>query len=235
MKKIHIISSGTGIGKTLVTCGLCELFNEVQESYIAVKPVISDFNFFDEGNDLYQIITAQQKKYRKENVSEYACNIFSLPLSPDMAAEKEGRVVANVQSLTEFINIKQTLYKNCIIEAVGGIMVPLNKQETYLDFLTQNYDKDNDMVILILGSYLGSLSHSLTTLEVLKGKGIELQFIVITQNLDKADELYIPPEDTLKTLSNFYSGKIITIEKLKHSNRTKAQQVKQILADEKFI
>lgn len=213
MKKIFIISSGTGVGKTLVTCAISHNFKAEEKNFVAVKPVISGFEFEDTPNDLSQLMDAQGVEYARNNIGKFSKAIYSLPLSPDMSAEKEGKDMPNVRILKEFVDA-QKKFEYCIIEGVGGIMVPLNSSETYLDFIKQTYDESTDKNVLVLGSYLGSLSHSLTTLEVLRNKKIKVDVIVISQSLNEGDELYINVEDTKNSLQNFYGGKIIAVENL---------------------
>lgn len=229
MKKIFVISSGTGVGKTLVSCALSKNLLEAGESFITLKPVISGFEFEDTPNDLYQLMLAQNIEYSRNNIGKFAKAIYSLPLSPDMAAEKEGKDMPNVRILKEFIEAQEGC-NNCIIEGVGGIMVPLNNSETYLNFINQTYNANRDETVLVLGSYLGSLSHSLTCLEVLRNNKIKIDNIIISQNLNEGDELYINVEDTKNSLQNFYGGKIIAVENL--DSGREVEQLSKILKKE---
>ena len=65
-----------------------------------------------------------------------------------------------------------------LIEGVGGTMVPINDQYTILDLIKFL----NIPIILVIGSYLGSISHTLNVLENIKNNDIKLDSIVISQS-----------------------------------------------------
>lgn len=157
MKKFFITSTGTGIGKTLVTTSLCYQLKNVK----AIKPVISGWNI--ESNDTKEIIESLGLEYNDDNINLISPWRYSEPVSPDIAAEKEGINVPSAK-IEEFCT---SSINNCdyfFIEGAGGVMSPLTDGYTNLDLI--KYLKVP--VILVTGSYLGSISHTLTALEVLK-------------------------------------------------------------------
>src|SRR6202012_761398 len=88
---------------------------------------------------------------------------FGAPLSPDLAAQREGRVV-DFNALVGFSRAAITGARGVmLIEGVGGVMVPLDDRHTVLDWMTVL----RIPVLLVAGSYLGTLSHTLTALHVL--------------------------------------------------------------------
>lgn len=220
-EKIHIISSGTGVGKTFITTLLCNYFSKQKENFIATKPIVSGFKLSNKNEDLFQIINAENKKYSLQKVKERSAHLFKFPLSPDQAAEKEKAKYATVNSLIKFTSKLEKKYKKVLIEGVGGICVPLNKTETYLDFLNKKFNKKNDKIILVLGSYLGSLSHSITALKTLDLCGLQPDVIIVTQSLKKDCELYIDINSTIKSLSNFTSANIISLDYITQKNKAK--------------
>ena len=96
--------------------------------------------------------------------------LFQLPIAPHIAAELEGFDL-NVKTLTSVVNPIINNYSTCkhiLIEGVGGIMVPLNDKETYLDLLKAWQFP----VILVVGMRLGCLNHALLSYQVLLQHGI---------------------------------------------------------------
>ena len=75
------------------------------------------------------------------------------------------------------ISDAQKLNKILLIEGVGGIMVPINNNYTILDLIK----KLNISVIFVTRNYLGSLSHTLTALNVLKINNIKINSIIVNQ------------------------------------------------------
>lgn len=90
---------------------------------------------------------------------------FQNPLAPNMAAKLEGKEI----DFAEIIDFCKNSDCN-IIEGAGGIMSPITDDKTNLDLI-----RALDLpIILVCGSYLGSISHTLTALEVLKGLKVEV-------------------------------------------------------------
>jgi dethiobiotin synthetase len=70
-----------------------------------------------------------------------------------------------------------------VIEGAGGVLVPINNTETILDLM-----RDDDKIIVVSRHYLGSINHTLLTVEMLKSKGLNILGIVFNGNENKATE-----------------------------------------------
>ncbi len=192
MSAFFITSSGTGVGKTLVTASLCHQLRRKGEVVEALKPVISGF---DLGSDTHVLLEALGREPTPEAINQMSPWRFAAPLSPDMAAKREGREI-DFSALTHFCQDKiHTSKGTVLIEGVGGVMVPLTAKETVLDWVGAL----NIPTLLVIGSYLGSLSHALTATHALKSAGIEIMAMIVSESIESA----VPPEETAKTLSNF--------------------------------
>ncbi len=110
----------------------------------------------------------------EEDLNGLTCpQIFRLPSSPHLAAEKEGREV-DLDAIIEANNRLEKLYDVVIIEGAGGIMVPLKRDFSTADFIVQQ----NLPTIIVSSARLGSLNHTLLTLEYARSRGIELAAVV---------------------------------------------------------
>ena len=99
--------------------------------------------------------------------------IFRLPSSPHLAARQEGTTV-DVELITKSTEILKAKYDVVLIEGAGGVMVPIEG-----DYLTIDYVTDNKLpTILVTSARLGSLNHSLLTLEQMRLKGVDLSGVV---------------------------------------------------------
>ncbi|MCW9033739.1 MAG: dethiobiotin synthase [Rhodospirillales bacterium] len=192
MSKYFITSSGTGVGKTLFTAALCHQLRQKGEAVEALKPVISGF---EEGSDTHLLLDALEKEPTAEAIEQMSPWRFKAALSPDMAAVREKREV-DFSALVGFCQdrIKEAS-GTILIEGVGGVMVPLNQKETVLDWILAL----NLPAILVVGSYLGSMSHTITAAHVLKSAGVFLKAVVISESQDSP----VSVEETAKTLSRF--------------------------------
>ena len=82
-----------------------------------------------------------------------------------------------------------------LIEGIGGIMVPLNQNNTVLDWIISL----NAPVLLIVGSYLGTFSHTLTAIGMLKEKAVNIAGIIINESTNQP----ISSEETAEVISRF--------------------------------
>ena len=99
--------------------------------------------------------------------------VFPVPAAPRLAARLAGdRIdIAGISTATEAL---ATLYDNVVIEGAGGLQVPLTDSITVLDYLAeQRYP-----TILVTSPRLGSINHTLMSLELLRDRGIPLVGLV---------------------------------------------------------
>ena len=194
MKQVFVASSGTGIGKTMVTCALTWQLRQQGKAVRTLKPIISDFaEHRMEASDTYEIIRALGHDLTPERVVEISPWRFIAPLSPDMAAAREGRQI-DFDDLMSFCN--RTHGEDIlIIEGVGGAFVPIDNTHLVSDWIAAL----NMPTILVVGSYLGTLSHTIATCEAMRERGLAITGIVISES----EESPVPLEETRDTLSRF--------------------------------
>lgn len=102
------------------------------------------------------------------------------PMSPHAAAELEG-----VELSINQIELPKS-DKPIIVEGAGGVMVPFNSKETYLDLMV----KLNLPVVLVTRHYLGSINHTILSWKVLKEAGLNLVALVISGKAHESTESY---------------------------------------------
>ena len=193
--KVFITGTGTGVGKTYVTSNLIKILRGAGKSVVGLKPVISGYcEDAIEQSDTECILTAMGLSVQPQNVQRVSPWRFQEPISPDMAAEREEREI-DFQELVKWTlgTRNETDFK--LVEGVGGIMVPLSRASTVLDWIIAlDYP-----VLLVGGSYLGSLSHTLSSIDVLRGRGIEVLAVIISESKEQP----VAMNETVKTLKNF--------------------------------
>ena len=203
MSAIFVTGAGTDVGKTYVMCRLIEALGQSGHEFRALKPVVSGF---DSGQpaatDTGRILAAAGLELNAENLDATSPWRFSAPLSPDMAAEREGAEIS-FERLVEFSRPKRGV-ELTLVEGVGGVMVPVDAEHTVLDWI----EALGAPALLVVGSYLGTLSHSLTAAAALKSRNIELLGIVVSESLDSP----VPITATAATLGRFASqAPIVTL------------------------
>ena len=193
-KNAFITSTGTNIGKTFLTKMLINRSIELNYKVSAIKPIISGFNKnnFDD-TDTGIIFNALNAP--KMNIDKISPWRFKEPLSPDLAAKNEGKYI-NFEELIHFCeqNINSKNNDLVLVEGVGGTMVPINDKFTIMDLII----KLNIPVILTIGSYLGSISHTLNAYEIFKKYNINISSIVVMQS----ESQDVGVENTIHSIQN---------------------------------
>ena len=189
--------SGTGVGKTLVTCILVRQLRAAGKKVRALKPVISGFDpSAVADSDTGRLLAAMGEPLDKAAIGSISPWRFPEPLSPNMAAARDGRRL-DVGEIAGFCRYAGPAEENSVVitEGVGGVMAPLSEEETVIDWMTAL----NWPVVLVAGSYLGTLSHTLTAVEAVKYRGLPLSGIVISESADSP----VPLVETVETIARF--------------------------------
>jgi dethiobiotin synthetase len=189
MTALFITATGTGIGKTFLTELLLRQAGAHGMKARALKPVASGYDPGDAESDTARLLAAQAlPAARAAEISLYR---LAAPLSPDMAAAREG-VSVDLAPLLAFCQPRSD--ELLLIEGVGGVMVPLNARATVLDWI----DAMACPAILVAGSYLGTLSHTLTAAAALASRGIKVKAVIISESLESP----VPLIETASTLAS---------------------------------
>ena len=191
-----VTATGTGIGKTFVTAQLIRHLRAHGRPVDALKPVISGFDEADAAmSDTGVLLRALGRNVDAEEIARVSPWRFRAPLAPNMAAPREGRTL-DVDAMVAFTRRAAAACDGVLlIEGVGGIMVPLDDRHTMLDWMGAL----GAPLILVAGSYLGAISHTLTAVEVLTRHDLKITALVISETPDSTVTL----DDTVATVKQF--------------------------------
>lgn len=195
MTTIFVTSSGTGIGKTFVTLRLIAELKSSRRSVQALKPVASGFDAArPDDSDTGALLRALELEPTTANLDAVSPWRFAAPLSPDMAAARERRAVP-FDALVAHCRAAAKRGTVTLIEGIGGVMVPLDREHTVLDWIAAL----EAPALLVVGSYLGTLSHSLTAAAALRERGVAIAGVVVSES----EEQPVPAAETAATLARF--------------------------------
>ena len=199
MSAYFVTATGTDIGKTFITAGLVRHLRVRGEEATALKPVISgidDKNFRE--SDSAKLLDAMGEEATIENIARISPWRYAAPLSPDMASLRERRPI-DFTALVDFSRRAIAAHQGTLlIEGVGGVMVPLDLHYTVLDWITAL----KIPVVLVAGSYLGALSHTLTAMEVLRRVGVAPAALVVNESEGST----VTMAETVESLGWFAQG-----------------------------
>ena len=178
-KRIIICGTDTDVGKTIVS----SFFVQGLKS-IYWKPIQSGTEEGTDTQTVCKLLDLAPNRYLPERYK------FKAPVSPHWAAEKESR----------FIEPKNlhlpNLDKSIVIETAGGLMVPLNRNWLQIDQIKVW----GSPIVLVARTGLGTLNHTLLSLEALRNRNINVLGIVLNGP---------PHNDNPKTIEQFGDTKIL--------------------------
>jgi dethiobiotin synthetase len=167
--KLFITGISTDVGKTVASAIIVEA---LQADYW--KPV--------QAGDLHHSDTHKVKAYVSNHKTVFHPNSYALqtPASPHFAAEVDGISI-------DLKKIEEPLTQNhLVIEGAGGLYVPLNDTDCVIDLIQPDYE-----VIVVSRHYLGSINHTLLTIEALKNRKLNIAGIIFSGDENKATESII--------------------------------------------
>jgi dethiobiotin synthetase len=196
MSAVFVSATGTDVGKTFVTTGLIRHFLAQGRAVDAIKPVVSGFDPAAlPRSDPGALLAALRRPVTIALIERISPWRFAAPLSPDMAAQREGRAI-DFEALTDFCSDATAACRgHLFIEGIGGIMVPLDENRTVLDLITQL----RLPLLLVAGSYVGTISHTLTALQVLARRNLDVAAVVVSASQGSA----APLDDTVAAIARF--------------------------------
>ncbi|MDB5431700.1 MAG: bioD [Caulobacter sp.] len=199
MAGVFVTGTGTDVGKTYVTAGLIRALVAGGRAVEALKPVVSGFDPAEpEGSDPAELLAAAGVALTPGALERISPWRYAAPLSPPLAARREGRELdgtAVIGLCRE--RVQAAGDRLLIVEGAGGVMSPLDERLTMLDLAVEL----GLPVLLVAGSYLGTISHTLTAVAVLRAAGVKVLAVAVSESLDAP-----PLEETLEALRAFLPG-----------------------------
>jgi len=176
---VFVTGTGTDVGKTFVTAALIRHMRTAGRAVEAIKPVVSGFDPRSvAASDPSVLLTALGRPATLNAIERISPWRFAAPLSPDLAAKRAGRAL-EFDAVVEFSRrAAAACHGTLFIEGVGGIMVPLDERHTVLDWMVALQVP----VLLVAGSYLGTISHTLTALDVLARRKLAVAAVIVSES-----------------------------------------------------
>jgi len=191
MRPLFFTGTGTDIGKTHVLCSIIRAWRSGDRPMRVLKPVISGFDpsALNE-TDTIRLMRANGDALTGEGVQAVSPWRFRAPLSPDLAARKERRDLA-LETVVSWCLDHISREMPTVIEGAGGVMSPIACDGLNLDLIRELDARP----VLVAGTYLGTISHTLSALRVLDGR-----CTVILNDHPQGDT---PVADTAQTIARY--------------------------------
>lgn len=193
---VYFISGiDTGIGKTYTTGYLAKLWNAQGKKTITQK-LIQTGNI-DISEDIEQHREIMGMGWFPEDEMKLTMpEIFTYPASPHLATKIDGREIdfQKIENATAQLAEK---YEIVLLEGAGGLMVPLTTDLLTIDYVAEK----KHPIIFVTSGRLGSINHTILSLEAIKNRGLELYAVAYNLKDESQDELI--SKDTAEYLKGY--------------------------------
>lgn len=194
---MHLIVAGIGteVGKTVASAVLVEA---LQADYW--KPVQSGYPPDSDTNTVRKLVSNVRSQFHAETY------LLREPLSPHAAAAAEGVAIDPARLVTPQTN------NSLVVELAGGLMVPLTDTYLNIDFVAQlGYP-----VALVTRNYLGSINHTLLSVEALRRRNIPILGLIINGPSVLATESVLLSYTGLPCLVRIQDEPVLTAAVVRH-------------------
>ncbi len=178
---IFVSGIDTDAGKSYATGWLARRLMDEGKSVVTQKFIQTGNNGFSEDIVLHRRLMGidelpEDKKLLTSPV------IFSYPASAQLAARVDGRTIdlSVIENATRQLAEK---YDVVLIEGAGGLMVPVTDHYFTIDYVAEH----NLPIVLVTNGRLGSINHTILSLEAIKARGITLRAVIYNRHFDYDD------------------------------------------------
>ncbi len=210
MEGVFVTGTGTEVGKTIVAAAIARTLVAEGKRVAVFKPAVTGLDAAD-GPISHDIggISAHRPDHvvlcdaagSSQSDDEVAPYRYGPPMSPHLAAELAGEEIEPAR-LLEGARAAADGADTLVCEGVGGLLVPLA-----LDYLVRDLAADLGLPLVVASSPgLGTINHTLLTLEAARSAGLELARVVLTPWPDEPSEIERSNRDTISTLGRVEVG-----------------------------
>jgi dethiobiotin synthetase len=179
MNGFFVTGTDTGVGKTIIACGLAAVLKEKRFDVGVFKPLLSGILRDDPESDTSLLKKMSQTYLSHEDITPFE---FKEPLAPYVAGKLEGKLIG-IEEVLHYWEMIRGKHQYFIVEGAGGISVPLGE-----NFLVSDLIKALELPIVIVARpNLGTINHTFLTVQYAKSMGLRIAGIVINGISDHPD------------------------------------------------
>jgi len=170
MRGAFITATGTGVGKTWLASALTAVCVQRGKRVAAIKPI-------ETGVDPDPLDALALARACNDETLAHAQGLYRAkePLAPYAIEKRGGPAVGSLRALSKRVRELGRDANYTIVEGVGGVLVPLDREHTIADFAAQL----DLQTVLVARNALGVLSYTLTAVEALRKRNVSVRAIVL--------------------------------------------------------
>jgi len=204
VKGIFVTGTDTGVGKTVVAGAIARQLAMKGKRTGVFKPIATGCKHTREGlvsSDAEFLAHCADSRFSLEQINPIR---YHEPVAPIVAAELSKREIA-WESLEQAYKNVAAESEIVIVEGIGGVMVPITKKYFVIDLMEEMALP----VIIVAWSRLGTINHTLLTIEMCKNRGLQVLGVVL--NGYQADRADMAEETNIRVINETAGVKILTV------------------------
>jgi dethiobiotin synthetase len=175
MRGLFITATDTGAGKTVIACAIARLWRREARAFRVCKPVATGASLLS-GKLISEDTLALAQAAGETDLDAITPFVYAEPASPPVAA-RAAESKLSLSGLVEVVQRRHSQEGAVLVEGIGGLLCPLTETETVADLVTRLALP----LVVITRRSLGTLNHTLLTLEAARNRGLPVLGIVVNE------------------------------------------------------
>jgi len=235
MNRYFVVGTDTGVGKTVLSLLMMQFFYKRGDEPFYVKPLqtgcVDPYDTDSDAKLIYQNVVPLEGKDPADSV----IYCFTNPKAPYFSARDEGKEAdINIKIIQEFVDTKARSFNPVILEGAGGLFVPVDETLLMIDLI----ELTGSVPVVAARAGLGTINHTLLTLEALKSRGMEPLGVVFVDSGETTPSQAMISEnmEAVENLSGIsVAGVINRIEDFSNPGRECYQVIERLFGPSSFI
>jgi dethiobiotin synthetase len=189
---VFVTGTSTEVGKSVVAAVIARTAAASGRTVAVFKPAVSGLDELEGAEADHELLRrAAGSRQTDEEIAPYR---YGPAVSPHLAAEMAGEEIES-SLLVECAQRAATGVDVFVVEGVGGFLVPLSR-----DYLVRDFARELGLPVVIVASPgLGTINHTLLTIEAVRGAGLEVRAVVLNPWPEEPDAMELSNRETIRT------------------------------------
>jgi dethiobiotin synthetase len=216
VRGIFVTGTDTNIGKTFVSCTIARVLKEYGIDVGVMKPFATSHRRFSStfsSEDVWRLARAAKVADPDHLMNPF---FYQIGTAPFLAATMSGTPTPNLSFAVKKLRRLSRQHEFLVVEGIGGIMVPISRRETLLDFIKMV----GLPAIIVTSPKLGTINHTLLTFHACLSRKIRVYAIII----NKKPEITSKVQDRLGSLLSTLTGvkRVIEIPRIRNGHNLRS-------------
>ncbi len=204
MNNIYVVGTDTGVGKTVLSLLLMQFLLKRGLNAFYLKPLQTGCKDAYDADSDAAFVYRHVESLREKDPAESVIYCFRNPKAPYFAARDEGREI-DLNYVNKIIEGQSRLYSPLVLEAAGGLLVPVKEKTLMVDTISAASVK----VVLAARAGLGTINHTLLAIEALSKRGMQPAGVVFLDTAETPQDMVAENRNAIEKYSGIKVAGVI--------------------------